>query len=117
MTEKWKDLAGKYASKPRLASAIQNAKLELSEADGVKVVLFKVVAENQRDWIKANMLNQMENEFRELIGTSKVHLEVGVIPSDPQAPVIYLDADKAKVLMDENPETKKLIIDLELDTN
>ena len=117
VTEKWKDLAGKYASKPRLASAIQNAKLELSEADGVKVVLFKVVAENQRDWIKANMLNQMENEFRELIGTSKVHLEVGVIPSDPQAPVIYLDADKAKVLMDENPETKKLIIDLELDTN
>ena len=117
VTEKWKDLAGKYASKPRLASAIQNAKLELSEVDGVKVVLFKVVAENQRDWIKANMLNQMENEFRELIGTSKVHLEVGVIPSDPQAPVIYLDADKAKVLMDENPETKKLIIDLELDTN
>ena len=117
IAEKWKDLAAKYASKPRLASAIQNAKLELSMVDGVKVVLFKVVAENQRDWIKANMLSQMEKEFRELLGTSKVHLEVGVIPAEAQEKVIYMDADKAKVLMEENPEAAKLIIDLELDTN
>ncbi|MBR6457528.1 MAG: DNA polymerase III subunit gamma/tau [Bacteroidales bacterium] len=115
--EKWKALADLYASKPRLASAIQNAKLELSEADGVKLVLFKVVSEPQRDWIKANMLTQMEKELRDLLGTSKVRLEVGVIPAEAQAPVIYLDADKAKVLMEENPEAKKLIIDLELDTN
>ena len=117
VTEKWKALADLYVSKPRLASAIQNAKLELSESDGVKVVLFKVVSDSQKDWIKANMLHQMEKELRELLQTVKVRLEVDVIPSDVQKPVIYLDADKAKVLMDENPETKKLIIDLELDTN
>ncbi|MBO4469943.1 MAG: DNA polymerase III subunit gamma/tau [Bacteroidales bacterium] len=114
---KWKDLADKYASKPRLASAIQNAKLEISEDAGVKVVLFKVVSENQRDWIAANMLSQMEKEFRELLGTSKVRLEVGVVPAGPQEKVVYMDADKAKVLMSENPEAKQFIIDLELDTN
>ena len=114
---KWKDLADKYSAKPRLASAIQNAILELSESDGVKLVLFKVVSEAQRDWIKANMLSQMEKEFRELIGTSKVRLEVGVVPAEAQEKVIYMDSDKAKVLMNENPETKQFIIDLELDTN
>ena len=117
VTEKWKALAEIYASKPRLASAIQNAELEMSEADGVKVVLFKVVSEPQRDWIKANMLSQMEKEFRGLLGTTKVHLEVDAVPAEAQKPVIYLDKDKAKVLMEENPETKNLIIDLELDTN
>ena len=114
---KWKDLADKYAAKPRLASAIQNAKLEISEDGGVKLVLFKVVAENQRDWIRANMLPQMEKEFRELLGTSKVRLEVGVVPAEAQEKVVYMDADKAKVLMSENPEAKQFIIDLELDTN
>ncbi|MBO4610771.1 MAG: DNA polymerase III subunit gamma/tau [Bacteroidales bacterium] len=114
---KWKDLADKYAAKPRLASAIQNAKLEISEEGGVKLVLFKVVAENQRDWIRANMLPQMEKEFRELLGTSKVRLEVGVVPAEAQEKVVYMDADKAKVLMSENPEAKQFIIDLELDTN
>ena len=114
---RWKDLADKYAAKPRLASAIQNAMLELSESDGVKVVLFKVVAENQRDWIRANMLSQMEKEFRNLLGTSKVRLEVGVVPQEAQEKVVYMDADKAKVLMSENPEAKQFIIDLELDTN
>ena len=114
---RWKDLAEKYAAKPRLASAIQNAKLELSESDGVKVVLFKVVAENQRDWIRANMLSQIEKEFRDLLGTSKVRLEVGVVPQEAQEKVVYMDADKAKVLMSENPEAKQFIIDLELDTN
>ena len=117
ITEMWKDLAKIYASKPRLASAIENAKLELEEADGQKKVLFKVVAENQRDWIRANMLAQMEKEFRSLLGTSKVSLEVGVIPAEAQEKVIYMDSDKAKVLMSENPEAAKLIIDLELDTN
>ena len=114
---KWKDLADKYASKPRLASAIQNAKLEISEVDGMKLVLFKVVAENQRDWIRANMLSQMEKEFRELLGTGKVRLEVGVVPAEAQEKVVYMDSDKAKVLMSENPETKQFIIDLELDTH
>ena len=117
VSEKWKALADLYASKPRLASAIQNARLELSEVDGVKVVLFKVVSEPQRDWIKANMLSQMEKEFRGLLSTSKVHLEVGVIPAEAQEKVIYMDSDKAKVLMEENPEAAKLIIDLELDTD
>ena len=117
VTAKWKDLADLYSAKPRLASAIQNAKLELSEEGGIKKVLFKVVAENQRDWIRANMLAQMEREFRKLLGTSKVSLEVGVVPAEAQEKVIYMDSDKAKVLMSENPEAAKLITDLELDTN
>ena len=115
--ELWKDLAKNYASKPRLASAIENAKLEISEEDGLKNVLFKVVSETQRDWIRANMLSQMEKVFREMLGTGKVRLEVGVIPAEAQQKVIYMDSDKAKVLMSENPEAAKLIIDLELDTN
>jgi len=117
VTAKWKDLADLYSAKPRLASAIQNAKLELSEEGGIKKVLFKVVAENQRDWIRANMLSQMEKEFRKLLGTAKVGLEVGVVPAEAQEKVIYMDQDKAKVLMSENPEAAKLISDLELDTN
>ena len=117
VTSKWKDLADIYSSKPRLASAIQNAKLELAQEAGVKKVTFKVVAENQRDWIRANMLAQMEKEFRKLLGTAKVSLEVGVIPAEAQEKVIYMDADKAKVIMSENPEAAKLISDLELDTN
>ncbi|MBO4605455.1 MAG: DNA polymerase III subunit gamma/tau [Bacteroidales bacterium] len=117
ITEMWKELAKNYAAKPRLASAIENAKLEISEQDDLKNVLFKVVSEAQRDWIKANMLSQMEKLFREMLKTSKVRLEVGVVPAEAQEKVIYMDSDKAKVLMSENPEAAKLIIDLELDTN
>ncbi len=117
IVEMWKELSKNYAAKPRLASAIENAKLEISEENDLKNVLFKVVSEAQRDWIRANMLSQMEKAFRELLKTSKVRLEVGVVPQEAQEKVVYMDADKAKVLMSENPEAKQFIIDLELDTN
>ncbi len=112
---KWPELASRFASQPRLASAIANAKLEMQEKDGLKVVKFLVVSEAQSNWIRGNMLSRMQDELRAILGTVKVGLDVDAVPQEEHAPVIYMDEDKARKLMADNPEVANLVKDLELD--
>ncbi len=112
----WKKLPEAYAGKPRLVSAIANAKLVLGEEGGVRVVEFQLISEAQRDWIREKMLPSMEKDIRNLLSSSRVKLNPGVLPAEKVEKVIYMNADKAKALMQESPEFAGLVKDLELDT-
>lgn len=112
----WKKLPEAYAGKPRLVSAIANAKLILGEENGVRVVEFQLISEAQRDWIREKMLPSMEKELRGILSSSRVKLNPGVLPAEKVEKVIYMNADKAKALMQESPEFAGLVKDLELDT-
>lgn len=112
---KWPELGARFASRPRLANAISNARLEIREENGMKIVRFFVVSDAQSDWIKSTMLTRMQEEFKQLAGSSKLGIEVDVLPQEEQKPVVYLDKDKAKRMMNENPEVALLVKELELD--
>ena len=56
--QKWPELGERFASRPRLASAISNAKIEIREENGLKIVKFFVLSDAQSDWIKSTMLTR-----------------------------------------------------------
>ena len=113
--QKWPELGERFASRPRLASAISNAKIEIREENGLKIVKFFVLSDAQSDWIKSTMLTRLQEEFKQIAGSSKLGIEVDVLPQEEQKPVVYLEKDKAKRMMVENPEAALLVQDLGLD--
>lgn len=113
--QKWPELGERFASRPRLASAISNAKIEIREENGLKIVKFFVLSDAQSDWIKSTMLTRLQEEFKQIAGSSKLGIEVDVLPQEEQKPVVYLEKDKAKRMMVENPEVALLVQDLGLD--
>ena len=113
----WKALIEKFASRPRLASALENAKLRMQEENGVKSVYFTVFNAAQKQWIEEKLLRDLENTFRELLSCRKVNLHVDDIPEEePTEKKPYMPEEKAKDLMDKHPEMRAFVADLGLDT-
>ena len=113
---KWKELAGQYGSKPRLASMLQSGKVEVKEEKGVKVVEFFVTNESQRQWIVEKMLRELESSLRELAACSRINVEVSVTPMEEVEKVPYMPEEKAKDLMDKEPAVRELVAAMGLDT-
>ena len=114
--KKWTELAaGIPPQQQRLASALSNAKLTISEKDGVKVVDFTVINEGQQKWIRENMLRKLEQNFHSLVGSDLVRLDVSVIPDEEVEVKPYMPVEQARDLMNKNSEVKDLIVDLGLD--
>lgn len=114
---KWKDLAALYASRPRLASTLTTAQVEVAEEDGVKKVNFFVTNDSQKQWIEEKMLRELENNFRKILACPKVHILVSVLPdTELKEKVPYMPEEKAKDLMDKNPEVREFVAALGLDT-
>ena len=113
---KWKELAGQYASKPRLASMLSNANIELREDGGVKVIELPVTNEAQKQWVEEKMLRELETKVRELLLCRKINIVVTVaaVPENTEK-VPYMPEEKAKDLMEKNPEVRSFIADLGLD--
>ncbi|MBR1570774.1 MAG: DNA polymerase III subunit gamma/tau [Bacteroidales bacterium] len=115
--EKWKELARLYESRPRLASTLSSGKVEVSEADGVKIVDFSVRNEAQKQWIEEKLLRDMEGKLRDLLSSSKVNILIKVVQEEGNAEKVpYMPEDKAKDLMDKNPDVRAFIADMGLDT-
>jgi DNA polymerase-3 subunit gamma/tau len=113
----WKELAGKYASRPRLANTLSSSKLEIGEENGVKRVSFSVLNESQKQWIEEKLLRELETTFRQMLGCPKVNLHVDVVPdTEVTERVPYMPEEKAKDLMSKNPEVRAFVADLGLDT-
>ena len=117
LAAKWKELAESYASKPRLANALSEAKLSFREEDGRKVVSFTVTNEAQRRWIEEKMLREMENDFCSLAACRMLRLEPAVLPEEEVKEVKYMPKDKAEDLISHNEEVRNLVMDLSLDVN
>jgi len=115
--EKWKELAAQYASRPRLANTLAGAQLSMEEADGVKKVHFSVVNESQKSWIEEKLLRDLEKKFREMLACPKVNILVEVTPdTEVKEAVPYMPVEKAKDLMDKNPNVREFVAALSLDT-
>ena len=113
---KWPELAKMYGDKPRLASMLTTTTLDMTETDGFKTVVFRVVNDAQKDWVESKLLHELEGNFRKVVGTAKVYLRVDVMPDDsPQEKKIYMPSDQAAELMRQNEQVKNLVKDLELD--
>jgi DNA polymerase-3 subunit gamma/tau len=113
----WKSLSQKYAARPRLANALAQSKLRIEEADGVKSVYFSVSNAAQKQWIEEKLLRELENMFRELVSSVKVNLHVDDVPDEePAEKIPYMPEEKARDLMDKNPEVRAFVADLGLDT-
>ena len=113
---KWKEMAGQYGSKPRLASMLQSGKVEVREENNLKVVEFFVTNESQRQWIVEKMLRELENKLRELTACSRINVEVSVTPMEDVEKVPYMPEEKAKDLMDKEPAVRELVAAMGLDT-
>lgn len=113
---KWKDLAGQYSAKPRLANMLSSGNINLSEENGVKVVEFFVTNEAQKLWVEEKMLRELEGKLRDLTGCQKVNVIVSVTPMEETEKVPYMPEEKAKDLMEKNPEVRAFVADFGLDT-
>ena len=113
---KWKELAGQYSSKPRLQSMLQSGNIQLSEENGTKLVEFFVTNEAQKQWVEEKMLRELENKLRELVTCTKVNVLVSVTPMEEIEKVPYMPEEKAKDLMEKNPEVRAFVADMGLDT-
>ena len=114
--EKWKEMAGQYADKPRLASTIANGTVNIREENAVKVVDFVVKNEAQKLWIEEKLLRDLEGRLRGLLACNKVNIMVSVVPEEAVERQPYMPEEKAKDLMDKNPDVRAFVADLGLDT-
>ena len=114
---KWKELAGTYSAKPRLASMLESGRTDIREEDGVKVVELFVTNDAQKQWLEEKMLRAMENKIRELVACQRVNILISVIPdaeSGEKKP--YMPEEKAKDLMEKEPSVRDFVVAMGLDT-
>ena len=112
----WKELAKQYSAKPRLASMLSSGNINLSEENGVKQVEFFVTNDAQKQWVEEKMLRELETKLRELVSCTKVNVLVSVTPIEETEKVPYMPEEKAKDLMEKNPEVRAFVADMGLDT-
>ena len=112
----WKELAKQYSAKPRLASMLSSGNINLSEENGVKQVEFFVTNDAQKQWVEEKMLRELETKLRELVTCNKVNVLVSVTPMEETEKVPYMPEEKAKDLMEKNPEVRAFVADMGLDT-
>ena len=116
VVEKWKEMASQYADKPRLASTIANGTVNVREENATKIVDFVVKNEAQKLWIEEKLLWDLEGRLRGLLACNKVNIMVSVVPEEEVKKVPYMPEEKAKDLMDKNPDVRAFVADLGLDT-
>ena len=113
---KWKELAGQYSTKPRLASMLSGGNIQLSEQNGVKQVEFFVTNDAQKLWVEEKMLRELEKKLRDLLFCSRVNVVVSVTPVEESEKVPYMPEEKAKDLIEKNPEVRAFVAEMGLDT-
>ncbi|MGM9738536.1 MAG: DNA polymerase III subunit gamma/tau [Candidatus Cryptobacteroides sp.] len=113
--EKWKQLPADYASRPRLANTLATSKVDILLKEGYKQLDFYVVNLAQKKWVEEVLLRELEGKLQKSLNSSKLRLNVEVIPEEQVEKKIYMPEDKAKVIMSENEEVKNLVNDFGLD--
>ena len=113
---KWEELAGTYSAKPRLANMLLNGQLDIREEEGVKVLELHVMNESQKQWMEDKMLRELEGKIRSMAACPKIRILVSVTPEEESGEKVpYMPEEKAKDLMERNPEVRAMVTDLSLD--
>jgi len=114
---KWQEMAADYASKPRLKALLENSKLDIREQEGVMLMELFVMNASQKQWVEEKMLRELEGKIRTLTACPKVNILVSVTPVDESAEKVpYMPEEKAKDLMEKNPDVRALVAEMGLDT-
>ena len=79
-------------------------------------VFLSISLQRQRKWIQENRLLSLEGNLQKKTGSSKIRLEVGVIPMEEKEVQPYTDQEKATALMGQNGELRNLVKDFGLET-
>ena len=90
--------------------------LTIQEADGARVIDLQVMNESQKQWIEEKMLRELEGKLRTLCGSPAVKILVSVVPEEAVEKKPYMPEEKARDLMEKNPEVRAFVADLGLDT-
>ena len=69
----------------------------------------------QQQWIQEKLLHNLEEQLQKFVGSSKLRLDVDVIPDNEVQKKAYMPGEKAKELMEANEEIKNLVSELALD--
>lgn len=112
---KWLEMAESYKDRPRLANTLTSSKLSIIEENGYKKVVFGVLNVAQQQWIQEKLLHNLEEQLQKFVGSSKLRLDVDVIPDNEVQKKAYMPGEKAKELMEANEEIKNLVSELALD--
>ena len=114
----WKAIPEEFKamSQIRLANTLENAEVEIETTGDGKTVTFRVSNEAQRKWIQENRLLSLEGNLQKKTGSSKIRLEVGVIPMEEKEAQPYTDQEKATALMGQNGELRNFVKDFGLET-
>ena len=73
--------------------------------------------EAQKQWVEEKLLRELENKLREILSCSRVNILVEVTPMEESAEKVpYMPEEKAKDLMEKNPDVRAFVADLGLDT-
>ena len=83
-----------------LADALESGPLRNSEI---------TLTEAQEKWIRDNRLLSLEGNLQNKAGSSKIRLEVGVIPAEEKEAQPYTDHEKATALMGQNGAIQNLV--------
>ncbi len=114
--EKWGELAEMFESRPRLANTLKSSSLSFKTEDNTKIVTFNVLNIAQKEWVEKNLLHEIEGKLQKLLSNSSVALRVDVEPDDDsKVPEPVLPREKARNLMENNPEVKNLVKDFGLE--
>ena len=95
---------------------LSSGNVNISEDAGVKLIEFFVTNDAQKQWVEEKMLRELEGKLRDLTGCPKVNVLVSVTPMEEEERKPYMPEEKAKDLMDRNPEVRAFVADMGLDT-
>ena len=113
----WKELAKQYENRPRLASMLASGTIDVREENGIKLIDFLVLNDAQKQWVEEKLLRDLENRIRDLLSCPKINILVSVKPMDESAEKVpYMPEEKAKDLMEKNPDVRAFVADMGLDT-
>ncbi len=101
---------------PRLSSTLARNKPELAE-DGTTVI-FRVSNSVQKSWIEDNCLARLQNFLQRNLNNASVKLKIELKESeqsDDGARRLYMPNEKAKFMIEQNPELNELRKDLDLE--
>jgi len=116
LRNQWKELARQYEDRPRLASMLSSGKINILEEAGVKIIDFIVLNEAQKQWVEEKLLRELESKIRTLTRCNQLRIEVSVVPAEEVEKKPYMPEEKAKDLIEKNPEVRAFVADLGLDT-
>lgn len=115
--QKWQDIAGSFASKPRLMNMLLNSELKIARKGDELTLTLMASNQGQKEWVESKMLRNLDFTVKQLLGYSQIQLKVDVVPPTAAETDVtaFTAQQKAERLAGENDDIKKLITDLNLE--